>query len=55
MSGGAVHIRQPLRRSSDLCWPLRDANGRTWAERKAAAPATAVAAVSTSANPASGV
>jgi len=28
--------RQPLRRSADHVWPLRDATGRTWAERKAA-------------------
>ena len=28
----ATHLRQPLRRSRDECWPLRRADGRTWAE-----------------------
>ena len=37
----AIHTRQPLRRSADHVWPLRDATGRTWADRKAAATAQA--------------
>lgn len=28
-------IGQPRRISSDKVWPLRDVNGKTWAERKA--------------------
>ena len=27
--------RSPLRRSTDHVWPLRCADGRTWAQRKA--------------------
>ena len=29
-----INPRERTRRSSDSAWPLRDSQGRTWAERK---------------------
>ena len=34
-SAAPLNPRATTRRSSDSVWPLRDAQGRTWAERQA--------------------